>query len=54
MVEQLTTIQITVKLQKELLKNGYMGEKYEDVIWRLLGQHKKKEAKSKPKYMDSL
>jgi len=31
-----------------------MGEKFEDVIWRLLGQFKKKEAKAKPKYMDSL
>ena len=52
MVEE-TTIRNSKKLHRELSKNGYHGESYEDIIRRLLGQYKK-ESKRKSKYEDSL
>lgn len=33
-----TTIKISLKLKLALKKDGYMGETYEDVIWRWKGK----------------
>lgn len=50
-----TTIEITRKLLKAIKKDGFMGETYEDVLWRWKGKDARKRKDESPaKYEDSL
>ena len=57
MKESTTTIKLKVKTQKRLLKLGYMGESYDDVINRLIDRELnqvRKENKTKAKYEEMI
>jgi len=36
MEEEKTTIQISKRLREAIEKNGIKGERYEDILWRLI------------------